>query len=76
MEWVMVWLNKGYWMTLRDENDRIVAKYLDANDGFYRVEFMNSKIDDKTEYIRVTDMNWHELQTYIRNKYLLLRGET
>lgn len=74
MEWVMTWNNKGYWMTLRDDRDFIVARYLDDRSGYYRVMFVDPRIDAKEELIRLADISELDLQTYIKNKYLLLRS--
>ena len=74
MEWVMRWGGKAYWMNLHNENDMVVARYMGGGSGYWRVVFNDPRIDNKEELIRMTDMSEDEVQTYIKHKYLLLRG--
>ena len=60
-------------MNLHDDKDKIVARYM-GDSGYWRIWFTDPRIDIKEELTRMTDMTEDEVQTYIKNKYLLLRG--
>lgn len=60
-------------MNLHNDDDKIVARYM-GNSGYWRIWFYEPHIDTKEELTRMTDMSEDEVQTYIKHKYLLLRG--
>lgn len=78
MEWVGRWVGSGTGgkmvMNLHNDNDMIVARYMGGSSGYWRIWFTDPRIDIKEELTRMTDMTEDEVQTYIKNKYLLLRG--
>ena len=73
MEWVGKWGRNTMTMFLRGENDEPLARYRGEN-GYWEIDFYDKNVDHKTEYTRMTDMTEDEVQTYIKHKYLLLRG--
>ncbi len=71
MEWVLIRrVRGGHWMTLRDDRGTSVAKYSNESDH-YLVLFRDGDISETIPYEGTTEA---DLQTYIKNKYLLLRG--
>lgn len=77
MEWVLIRrVRGGHWMTLIDDKGKSVAKYTHDVDKYlvlYRVAYTGVGHSELIPYEGTTE---DELQTYIKHKYLLLRGET
>lgn len=69
----MKWEKMGGWWSLDNEKDSVVTAYSDEDkDGIWKVVWFLWGLDN--EYIPKMEKGEMELRTYLKHKYLLLRG--